>query len=208
MGTGIAATVSAEIEPGDDPRRLWSMSFRVEPLSKQNWPALVDLFSAGGPVGRCWCMYGRIGPAYRKQAPDENRREFQRSMLSDDVPPGLLAFEGPTAVGWCQVTSVEAVPYLKKRWIWVEDREEKTWLISCLYVRKGYRRRGITRTLIEASIAHARQRGAKAVEAMPLDGSKSPSATGTGYVSTFESAGFQAVAHRDAAHPLMRLLLS
>ena len=27
------------------------------------WPALEDLFSAGGPVSRCWCMYWRIGGA-------------------------------------------------------------------------------------------------------------------------------------------------
>ncbi|ADV12578.1 GCN5-related N-acetyltransferase [Mesorhizobium ciceri biovar biserrulae WSM1271] len=184
------------------------MSFRVEPLSRQNWPALVDLFSASGPVGRCWCMYGRIGPAYRKQPPDRNRHEFQQAALSGDVPQGLLAFDGEMAVGWCQITPIEAVPYLKKRWIGAEDRREETWFISCFYVRKGYRRRGMTRTLIEASIAHARRHGAKAIEAMPLDGGKSPSATGSGYVSTFESAGFQAIAHRDAARPLMRLSLS
>lgn len=112
------------------------------------------------------------------------------------------------AVGWCQVTPVEAVPYLMRRWPGAEDREQKTWFISCFYVRKGYRRRGITRTLIEASVAHARRRGAKAIEAMPLDGGKSPSATGSGYVSTFERAGFQAVAHRDMARPLMRFSLS
>ncbi|MER8749394.1 GNAT family N-acetyltransferase [Mesorhizobium sp. M1050] len=168
----------------------------------------MDLFSVSGPVGRCWCMYGKIGPAYRQRLPDENRRAFQQSALSGDVPQGLLAFDGEMTVGWCQITPVEAVPYLKTRWTGAEDRREKTWFISCFYVRKGHRRRGITRVLIKVSIAHARRHGAEAIEAMPLDGSKSPSATGSGYVSTFESAGFQAIAHRDAAHPLMRLSLS
>lgn len=43
-----------------------------------------------------------------------------------------------------------------------------------------------------------------ALEAYPFDADVSPSATGTGYASTFERAGFTTVARRVAARPIMR----
>lgn len=46
--------------------------------------------------------------------------------------------------------------------------------------------------------------GAPALEAYPFDAEVSPSATGTGYASTFARAGFRVVARRDACRPIMR----
>jgi hypothetical protein len=37
------------------------------PLTPDRWPALEDLFGARGAVNGCWCMYWRIGSAYRKR---------------------------------------------------------------------------------------------------------------------------------------------
>ena len=78
------------------------------------------------------------------------------------------------------------------------------WSLSCFYVRKGYRRQGITAALIVAALKAAKRAGAPALEAYPLDADKSPSATGTGYVSTFTRAGFKTVARRDAPRPIVR----
>jgi GNAT superfamily N-acetyltransferase len=78
------------------------------------------------------------------------------------------------------------------------------WVIACLYVRKGHRRQGVTSALITAAVELARSAGTPAVEAHPLDGSISPSATSTGYASTFAAAGFVEVARRSAARPVMR----
>jgi hypothetical protein len=60
------------------------------------------------------------------------------------------------------------------------------WSISCFYVSKGYRKQGITSVLI-AALKRARKEGAPALEAYPLDGDITPSASGTGYASTFHS---------------------
>ena len=43
--------------------------------------------------------------------------------------------------------------------------------------------------LITAAIKYARVAGAPALDAYPLDGALSPSATSTGYASTFARAG-------------------
>ena len=50
----------------------------------------------------------------------------------------------------------------------------------------------------------ARRQGAPALEAYPFDAAVSPSATGTGYASTFARAGFETVARRTPARPIMR----
>ena len=78
------------------------------------------------------------------------------------------------------------------------------WSISCFYIRKGYRRRGVTTALVTAALATARRYGATAVEAYPLDADRSSSATHTGYATTFARAGFTTVARHVPARPIMR----
>ena len=70
------------------------------------------------------------------------------------------------------------------------------WSLSCFYVRKGYRRKGVTETLIGAALSAARCAKAPALEAYPLDAELTPSASSTGYASTFSRAGFKTVARR------------
>jgi hypothetical protein len=61
--------------------------------------------------------------------------------------------------------------------------------------------------LISAAIDYARAAGAPALEAYPLDGAVSPSATSTGYASTFAKAGFSEIARRSPERPIMRIQL-
>ena len=87
------------------------------------------------------------------------------------------------------------------------DVDVPVWSISCFYIRKGHRREGIMTALITAAIEYARAAGAPALEAYPLDGAVSPSATSTGYASTFTRAGFSEIARRSPERPIMRLQL-
>jgi hypothetical protein len=50
----------------------------------------------------------------------------------------------------------------------------------------------------------ARRAKAPALESYPLDAERSPSATGTGYASTFLRAGFRIVAQPTPIRPIMR----
>jgi len=79
------------------------MKLTTRPLTPDLWPAFEDLFGENGAVGGCWCMYWRIGRAYRKKPREENKTAF-REIVERGPPPGLLAFDGDIAVGWCQLT--------------------------------------------------------------------------------------------------------
>lgn len=155
------------------------MKLRIRPLTPNRWPALEDLFSNNWPCGACWCMYWRIGSAYRKQPRKSNQAAF-REVVKTGPPPGLLAFDGDLAVGWCQLTPRDALPWL------------------------DYRKRGVTSALIMAALKAAKRAGARALEAYPLDGDLTPSASSTGYVSTFSRAGFKIVGRHTPPRPIMR----
>jgi GNAT superfamily N-acetyltransferase len=176
----------------------------IRPLTAQYWPVLAELLDQGGPAARCWCMAPRLGAEYRRRRPDENRDDLHR-IVEQGPPPGLLAFADETAVGWCQITPRSDVVAAELAWRTRRVDDVPVWLISCFYVRKGARRQGVMAALVEAAVEWARRAGAPAVEAYPLDGSVSPSATSTGYASTFAAAGFVEVARRSPERPIMRL---
>jgi GNAT superfamily N-acetyltransferase len=179
------------------------MKLRIRPLTPDLWPAFADLFGESGAVGGCWCMYWRIGRTMRGQPRAQNKAAF-RAIVERGPPPGLLAFDGDRAVGWCQLTPRDAVPWLDRTWRLKRVDDLPVWSISCFYVRIGYRRRGVTAALIAAAVKAAKRAGAPALEAYPLDADKTPSASGTGYASTFARAGFKTVACRVPPRPIMR----
>jgi GNAT superfamily N-acetyltransferase len=80
------------------------------------------------------------------------------------------------------------------------------WSISCFFVRRGYRRRGVMTHLIAAALQSAKRARAPAVEAYPIDTSVpvSTSNTFTGLASDFVRAGFTEVARRAPARPILR----
>jgi GNAT superfamily N-acetyltransferase len=143
------------------------MQLTIRPLTPARWRALEDLFGKNGACNGCWCMYWRVGAAYRKAPRD-------------------------------------ALPWLDRAWRLKRVDEVPVWSLSCLYVRIGYRKRGVTQALIAAAIKFAKRAGAPALEAYPLDGDKTPSASGTGYASAFARAGFKTAGCHVPARPIMR----
>jgi GNAT superfamily N-acetyltransferase len=178
----------------------------IEPLTPSHWPAFTDLLDQGGPAGRCWCV-APMGVDYRHRAPASNR-DTMRRVVRAGPPPGLLAIRGESAVGWCRVTPRDAVPGLDRPFRTRRVDDVAVWSISCFYIRKGHRRTGIMTALITAAVDYARASGAPALEAYPLDGAVSPSATASGYYSTFARLGFTEVARRSPERPVMRVQLT
>jgi GNAT superfamily N-acetyltransferase len=179
------------------------MKLTVRRLTPDLWPALEDLFGKSGPCSRCWCMYWRIGAAYRQRPAAKNRAEFRR-IVEHGPPPGLLAFAGDRAVGWCQLTPRAEVPWLDREWRLKRPDDVPVWSLSCFYIRKGYRKQGVTSALIATALKVARRAKAPALEAYPLDADLTPSASGTGFASTFARAGFKTIVRNVPPRPIMR----
>jgi len=182
----------------------------IRPATPDLWPALEDLFGpARGACNGCWCMYWRIGGAYSRRPREENRLAL-KAIVEQGPPPGLLAFAGDIAVGWCQLTPRADLPHLDEKRASAAVDAAPVWSISCFYVRAGWRRKGVTSALIDAAATRAKAGGASILEAYPVDPIK-PTGAGnlyTGLASTFRRHGFAEVARRSPTRPIMRMALA
>jgi GNAT superfamily N-acetyltransferase len=181
------------------------------PLTPERWGDLVDLFGPErGASSGCWCMWWRIGAAEWKAVPRSEKRDRFRAIVEAGPPPGVLAYDGGTAVGWCAVGPRETLPRMNaSRVAGPFGAIEGVWAVNCFYVRAGHRRQGMMRILLDGAVAFAREQGAEIVEACPLD-TERDLVWGEGYVgiaSVFRAAGFQEVARRSPTRPLMRISL-
>ena len=184
------------------------MDLTVGPLTSGRWPALMDLFGPAGASNGCWCMYWRIGPRYRDRPREDNKGDLRR-LAASGRPPGLLAFDGGIAVGWCELAPRADLEWLAhSRYLQPVD-DLPVWSVPCFYVRRTHRGRGVMDALIEAALPEAAAAGAPALEAYPVD-TAVPAHTGNlflGVASVFAEHGFEVVARRQPDRPIMRRFL-
>jgi GNAT superfamily N-acetyltransferase len=185
------------------------MDLAVSPVTAELWPALEDLFGRAGASNGCWCMYWRIGPRYRDRPREDNRRDLERLARSGQ-PPGLLAFDGGTCVGWCELAPRADLDWLARGRYFRAVDDLPVWSLPCFYVRRTHRRQGVMGALIAAASDVATAAGAPALEAYPVD-TAVPGHTRNlflGVASAFAEHGFQVVARRQPDRPVMRKLLA
>jgi GNAT superfamily N-acetyltransferase len=184
----------------------------IHPLTPARWPDLVKLFSPRGACAGCWCMWWRLPrgefDAGTAGGGKGNRRGLERYVRQGHVP-GLLAYDEGEPVGWVAVEPREVYPRLARSRLLAPVDGAPVWSITCFFVARAARGRGVTRALIEAAARHARARGGRIVEAYPVDLS---SRTGDavvyhGAASTFRALGFAEVARRSPTRPIVRLAL-
>jgi ribosomal protein S18 acetylase RimI-like enzyme len=89
----------------------------------------------------------------------------------------------------------------------VDDRP--VWSIVCFVVPSEFRGQGVAHALLRGAVAFARKRGARLVEAYPVDKARrSPDdAMWFGAKSMYDRAGFAEVARRRPARPIVRRAL-
>ena len=181
------------------------MKLTIRPLSPSLWPALEALFGHNGACNGCWCMYWRIGPEYHKRSREKNKSAFGR-IVKQGPAPGLLAFDGERPVGWCQLTPRDDLSWLNRKRTLEAVDDLPVWSISCFYVRRGYRRRGVMSALIREALKTAQLANAPALEAYPIDTTRPGSSSNvfTGTASAFKRLEFKTVARREPSRPLMR----
>jgi len=179
------------------------------PATPDRWPDVEALFGRNGACGGCWCQFWKQSPAeYRDGKGQANRAALRRSVKRGEVP-GLLAYAGDQPVGWVAVEPRARYRRLAiSRNLPVVD-ERPTWSIPCFFVARGWRGKGVAGRLLAAATAHARRRGAPAVEGYPVDSDRPLAGPWLypGAFSTFMKAGFTEVARRARTRPVVTLEL-
>ena len=85
--------------------------------------------------------------------------------------------------------------------------EQPVWSVVCFVVPSEYRGQGIAEALLKAAVAYAKKKGAKIVEAYPIDKPirSSDSFMWFGAKSMYDKVGFTEVARRKPQRPIVRL---
>jgi GNAT superfamily N-acetyltransferase len=191
---------------------------RVVPASEAAWEDLEAVFGRRGPGSRCWCQRYKLAPGERFAGfPAEERAWRLRQQTGCGFPDtertsGLVAHVDDSPAGWCAVEPRPAYGSLVRhsRVAWLgreEDRtDESVWAVTCVFTRAGFRRQGVSRTLIAAAVPFARDRGARALEGYPItttDVIEEELHVGT--LSAFEAAGFHVVARPTPRRVVVRV---
>jgi GNAT superfamily N-acetyltransferase len=203
---------------------------RIAELDEATAPAWAALFAACGSA--CFCRYWHFEGnknAWLARCVDhpEDNRDEQLALLrtgSADAR-GLVALDGPTAVGWMKLTPRRSVPKLLRQGAYRAldlGDGERVWSIGCLLVDPAWRARGVARALVSAAAEYVRRWAGVGGEAAasgtvpcvveayprgPLSDFEPPrlhdEEVWMGTVRLYESCGFERVAG-ERAYPVMR----
>lgn len=188
------------------PARKARLTFR--PLTAERWPDFEALFGKKGAYGGCWCMWWRVTrKAFDQQSGAGNKRAIKRIVTTGDEP-GVLAYAGKSAIGWCAVGPREVYGALNRSRTLKPFDGEPVWSITCFFIDKESRGRGVMTALLDAAVKFAEKRGARFVEGYPVapPEKRLPAAWEAyrGTVRAYEKAGFREIVRRTDRHPIMR----
>lgn len=77
------------------------MKFRE--VDQTNWDDFVSLFESKGCPSYCWCMAWRPLPGNRQLASNADRKKAIGALVKQDIPIGILAYDGETPLAWCSI---------------------------------------------------------------------------------------------------------
>lgn len=193
---------------------------RVVPANEAPWPDIATVFGTRGAASVCWCQRYKLAPREAfSRFPAEERALRLREQVNPGEPgaeatAGILAYLGDEPVGWCAVQPRTEYPGLLRvyRTPWEgrsEDRSDASvWAVTCVFVRAGFRARGIAHALAAGAVEHARSRGARALEAYPMRteaGEITWDEIHVGAQSMFSAAGMTEVSRPGKRRVVMRI---
>lgn len=184
------------------------MDLTLAPLNASSWEDLLELFGQKGACGGCWCMWWRLPNARFEEQKGPANQQALRRLVDEGAVPGLLAYDGSRAVGWCSVARREEFTRLERSRILKPIDDSPVWSIVCFFIDKDYRGQGVSRQLLEGAKRWVRDQGGKTLEGYPVEPTKDrvpPLFVFTGLAAAFRSTGFHECARRSPTRPVMRI---
>lgn len=199
---------------------ILARAMRVVPANEAPWEDL-QLVLGTADAGVCQCQRYKLQPRESfRSFPAWERANRLRAQTNCGHPrsrttSGVVGYLDGEPVGWCAVEPRSAYAGLLRvyRVPWVGRSEDKTdssvWAATCLLVRKGFRRRGLTYPLARGAVDFARRRGARALEAYPMIVPPGKEITWgelhVGARQVFERAGLHEVSRPSPRRVVMRI---
>ena len=169
--------------------------FIVKALDENTWPDFARLVEKNNGIwGGCWCMaFHQEGVGHSR--PASQNRSDKECRVREGRAHAALVYDGSNAVGWCQFGPADELPRIKLKRDYLKDLSQlPDWRITCFFVDRNYRGKGIAAMALEGALHEIARLGGGTVESYPEDveGRKvSGSFLYNGTISIFERLGFQ-----------------
>lgn len=180
------------------------MDFR--PVTADNLDDLERFSREHGKFRYCSCMRWRMTSTEFSRSGRPKRIETMRSQVADGRPTGVLAYADGVPVGWCSIGPRDGFQGLERYRKLARIDDAAVWSVTCFFVDRRHRRKGLTVELLRAAVRHAGDNGARIVEGYPVD----PTATSYTYMGspgTFRRAGFTDVTPCGRERRIFRIVL-
>jgi GNAT superfamily N-acetyltransferase len=186
------------------------LRLQFHPVTRKRWTDFEALFGERGACGGCWCMFWRLTRKEFDRQKGEGNRKAMKAIVQSGKIPGILAFSQDKPVAWCSVAPRSQFSALDRSRILKPVDALPVWSISCFFVEKNYRGKGLSIQMIKAAVDYVKKNGGSVVEAYPVEPKKDkmPDAFAwTGLASAFIKAGFTECARRSETRPIMRFYI-
>ena len=185
------------------------LDLSFHPLTQKLWRDFELLFGKNGACGGCWCMYWKLRGKDFTDNTGNTARQMQKAIVDSKTVPGLMAYADGYPIGWIAVEPRRAYPKLAHSRILKSVDDQEVWSITCFFVDKKHRRKGITVELLKAAVDYVKSKGGKIVEGYPVDVSQNQADAFvyTGTASAFKQAGFKEVARNSPTRPIFRFVI-
>ena len=158
---------------------------RFMPVDKTNWTDLEKLFESKGGPHNCWCMVWRNMNEGTDRTNKIDKKASLENYVMNETPIGLLCYHNSDVIAWCSIA-----PRERYRELSGDNSLTNVWSLVCFFIKRAYRKKGITEELIKQAIHYAKANGAKYVEAYPVE-PDSPSYRFMGFKPIFDKLGFE-----------------
>lgn len=192
----------ADRKPKSGPARA---TFVFHEVTRERWGDMERLFEARGGPKSCWCMVWRATPEEARRTDGASRKAALKKRVEARIPIGLLGYLDGEPVAWCSIAPRETYRDGLAE-VSEEDAPGDVWSLACFFALRSVRGRGVFDAALEAAKAHAKKRGARILEAYPVD-PESPSYRFMGFLPKFEQAGFVEVGRAGTRRHVVRFTL-
>lgn len=178
----------------------------TEALTPDTWDGFAGLAERhNGVFGGCWCTWFHTMSA-EKERTYEGNRSLKRRLVDEGRAHAALVYDGDEVVAWCEYGSPKELPNIYHRKQYEDELDLlPDYRITCIFVDKRYRRKGLSAVVLEGALELIRTAGGGVVEGYPHDtGGKRKSVLYNGTRALFERAGFTYIRSKGAGNCVMR----
>lgn len=185
--------------------------YTIGDLDQDSWPLFEELFKKyNGVQNSCWCVYYHRDTTLqraRRKGTIESNHDLKKRLVVEGNSRSVLVYKGDKVVASCQYGTFQELPRVDnfERYsnLNLEKRTEKLWRITCFFVDKPHRHRGLAKIALDAVLDRVAKNGGGVVEAYPVT-KKNTFEIWFGTLNMFLERGFEVVSDFGKSNALVR----